>query len=101
MDISEIAIDVLKIQLLTADLSKSSQRYRISQVYSSEPRDFYDLRYINHYIKLHKWYDTSYSAIQVTFNATKVRPIDNDEAGHKVQPLNYYGFRLQVKCSCR
>ena len=100
MDISEIAIDVLKIQLLTSDLSKPSPCYRISQVYSSEPRDFYDLRYIKHFIKLYKWFDTSYSAIKVTFNASKVQPID-DKAGHKVQPLNYYGFRLQAKCSCR
>ena len=80
----------MRLNFITASLNFS---------FSTEPRDFYDLRYINHFIKLYKWYDTSYSAIQVTFNASKVQPLDGN-AGHKVQPLNYYGFRLQVQCSC-
>ena len=35
--------------------------------------------------------------MQVIFDASKVQPID--EEGFKVQPLNYYGFLLHVKCS--
>ena len=36
--------------------------------------------------------------MRVLFDASSVQPIDK-KAGYKVQPLNYYGFRLQVKCS--
>ena len=55
------------------------------------------MRYITHFLKLYKWHDTFYPVMQVIFDASKAQPIDED--GFKVQPLNYYGFLLHVKCA--
>ena len=47
---------------------------------------------------MYKWHDTKYSVLRILFDATLVQPIDKI-ANDKVQPLNYYGLRLQLKCS--
>ena len=99
MDFSQIALDILRIQLLTEDLSMPFE----SSVFNKEilePRDFYDLRYINHFVKKHKWFTTSYPAVRVLFDANNVRPF-NKAADQNIQPLNYYGLLLRLKCSSK
>ena len=99
MDFSQIALDILRIQLLTEDLSMPFE----SLVFNKEilePRDFYDLRYINHFVKKYKWFTTSYPAVRVLFDANNVRPF-NKAADQNIQPLNYYGLLLRLKCSSK
>ena len=85
LEISQIANDILTIQFLTVN---------------SQKRYYYDLRFINHFIKMNKWFYTNFPVMQVTFDARKIRPIgDDDDNKHVITPFNYNGLEMRVVCS--
>ena len=83
MEISQIANDILTIQFMTADGQK---------------RYYYDLRFINNFVKMNKWFYTNFRTMQVTFDARKIRSIGGNSDKHLLTPFNYDGLEMRVSC---
>ena len=86
LEISQMANDILTIQFMTADEQK---------------RYYYDLRFINNFVKMNKWFDTNFRTMQVTFDARKIRSIGGDSDKHLLTPFNYKGLEMRVSCQGR
>ena len=83
MEISQIANDILTIQFMTTE---------------SQKRYFYDLRFINHFVTINKWFTTNHPIMEVTFDARKIRPIGNYSNEHELTPFDYDGLEIRVQC---
>ena len=83
MEISQMANDILTIQFMTADGQK---------------RYYYDLRFINNFVKISKWFNTNFRMMQVTFDARKIRSIGSNSDKHLLTPFNYNGLEMRVSC---
>ena len=83
LEISKIANDILTIQFMTPDGQK---------------RYYYDLRFINNFVKMNKWFYTNFRMMQVTFDARKIRSIGDDSDEHLLTPFNYNGLEMRVSC---
>ena len=83
LEISQMANDILTIQFMVDD---------------SQKRYYYDLRFINQFIKMNKWFYTNFRIMQVTFDARKIRPIGGDADKHVLTPFTYNGLEMRVTC---
>ena len=78
-----MANDILTIQFMVDD---------------SQKRYYYDLRFINQFIKMNKWFYTNFRRMQVTFDARKIRPIGGATDKHVLTPFTYNGLEMRVTC---
>ena len=86
LEVSQMVNDIITIQFMKSDTQK---------------RCYYDLRFINHFIKMNDWFYTSFPIMQVTFDARKVRPIGGDSNKHILTPFRYNGLEMRVSCQGR
>ena len=86
LEVNQMANDIIIIQFLKSDIQK---------------RYYYDLRFINHFIKMNDWFYTRFPIMRVTFDARKIRPIGSDSNKHVLTPFTYNGLEMRVSCQGR